>query len=124
MKDANQIGQFGELFFNLCFTVGEDLKQYNFSIISLEISFNDSSDKTHFEALNKFNENDEIIFINEKMERYVNGLIHFKNPIINILNDITISNGKNDSKLFLWTNATVISTAQPNVVAHYVVTEL
>ena len=78
-------------------------------------------------SLKEFNKDESIIYINERMERYVNGLISLKSPVITIYNDITFMSQDQEvsRSSFLWENVSSLnSSLSYEVIAHYVVTRL
>ena len=102
------------------------LQQYNNSIACFELHFIKQIRKQNIFVLNQFNKDDSLISINEQLIRYCDGLIHLKNPILDMMRDIiNIAKGKLHTKGNLWEGVTSINDSSSYmVIAHYVVTEL
>jgi len=117
---------FLEEIINVSTTCGQLFDDYNVQISSLELNFTQSYSKKNLFVLNKFNQDDKIISINETIERYTNGLINLKNSIINIFRDITnIANGDLNADKYLWLDSTqIVSSSSSSIITHYVVRNL
>jgi len=98
----------------------------NFEILADIIQCIELQFMNNYRAVKRFNKDENVIHLNEKTERYVNGLISLRETIMTILNEITIMSQQTESSQSsnLWTNVSSINSSAPIIITHYVITTL
>ena len=111
--------------FDLILHFASLLNDYENIITSLELQFIKEFNQQNFITLQSFIVDESIVFINQRLERYTNGLLNLKNSICSIINDIIFRNNQMDSSdKYLWQYTTSMVSSSPKIIAHFVVRNL